>query len=523
MYLSSVSSRLHLHDTNSWELKKSYGCYDGLMRDISWSDDGKYILQVNCKGLIEILTPADHDIRSLQHIPLKDTWSASFHREGHRNVAIGTKSGNVLIWDTKNKTITKTFPTPTYQASVNYISYNAKNNNLAATMNNGETVIYGLVSNIPVLTVKVNCSKSISAMKFHHETRCLLGLATDEGHVVLRDINTNKDKAFFDNIHAAPVSDIAYSLINKDVMLSSGYDKIVHVYDIRLQNVVSTIKTSYTLTSIAVNADNQVAIGTKNGVVMIYDLRDLTNPFTTLKGHNEEVKKVAFQPSRKKPQINEISIQEDTELHLTPCKPSPGKPRTSDMFLISASPNKDNLDVSQKIEDKNADSFLVLMGLDKSNEDDANKSQFKESSMLERNKRLDVEKNMSKISTPLHNQVAENLAFPSPILNGAPDDGRPLIVVNGEKEKIARYDSSIVEELKDFIELSLADVAEDNKNYFLHIMMVLTKQRLSLEKQMAAMSSQISMMQQNQNELVDANKRLALQVEQLKYAANNNL
>ncbi|XP_063546144.1 uncharacterized protein LOC134754015 [Cydia strobilella] len=523
MYLSSVSSRLHLHDTNSWELKKSYGCYDGLMRDISWSDDGKYILQVNCKGLIEILTPADHDIRSLQHIPLKDTWSASFHREGHRNVAIGTKSGNVLIWNTKNKTITKTFPTPTHQASVNYISYNAKNNNLAATMNNGETFIYGPVSNIPILTVKLNYSKSVSAMKFHHETCWLLGLATDEGHVVLRDIDTNKDKAFFDNIHAAPVSDIAYSLINKDVMLSSGYDKIVHVYDIRLQNVVSTIKTSYTLSSVAINADNQVAIGTRNGVVMIYDLRDLTNPFTTLKGHSEEVKKVAFQPSRKKPQLNEISIPEDTELHLTPCKPSPGKPWTSDMFLISDSPNKDILGVSEKTEDNRADSFLVLMGLDKSNEDDVNKSQFKDSSMFEKNKRFDIEKDTRKTSTPLQNQVAENLEFQSPILNGAPDDGRPLNLINGEKEKISRYDSGIVEEIKDFIELSLADVAEDNKNYFLQIMMVLTKRRLSLERQMAAMSSQISMMQQNQNELVDANKRLVLQVEQLKYAANNNL
>lgn len=47
MYLASVSSRLLLYDPNSWDLKKTYGCYDGLIRDISWSDDSKYILQVN--------------------------------------------------------------------------------------------------------------------------------------------------------------------------------------------------------------------------------------------------------------------------------------------------------------------------------------------------------------------------------------------------------------------------------------------------------------------------------------------
>lgn len=46
MYLSSISSRLLLYDINSWDLKKSYGCYDGVLRHISWSDDSKYILQV---------------------------------------------------------------------------------------------------------------------------------------------------------------------------------------------------------------------------------------------------------------------------------------------------------------------------------------------------------------------------------------------------------------------------------------------------------------------------------------------
>lgn len=52
MYLSSVSSRLLLHDTKSWDLKLSYGCYDGVIRDISWSDDSKYMLQVRSYHLL---------------------------------------------------------------------------------------------------------------------------------------------------------------------------------------------------------------------------------------------------------------------------------------------------------------------------------------------------------------------------------------------------------------------------------------------------------------------------------------
>ncbi|XP_072943039.1 protein NEDD1 [Epargyreus clarus] len=530
MYLSSVSSRLLLYDTNSWELKKSYGCYDGIMRDISWSDDSKYLLQVNAKGLIEILSPADHDIRSLQHIPLKDTWSASFHREGHRNIAIGTKSGNVMIWDTKNKTITKTFPSPSQQSSVNFISYNAKNTSLASTLQNGDTVIYGLVSNIPVLTIKLPCSKSISAMKFHHESRSLIGLATDEGHIVLRDITTNKDKVFFENIHASPVSDFAFSLINKDVLLSSGYDRIMHVYDIRLQNVVSTIRTSYTLTSIAMNSENQVALGAKTGHILIYDLRDLTNPYKVLKGHEEEVKKIAFQPIRKKTLSTEVSLREDVDMNSPLKVQSPVRTRTSDVFFINDTPPKPTLEVSG-VGDNNlaADSFLVMMGLDKSNVDfdeDANKSaEFERKSDRHemRYRQLDVEKNISKISTPLNSRTAENFALPSPIcvLNGVTDDAKcSNINLSNLKQlnnnQVASMDPKVVDELKDFIKLTLSDVADDNRNYFLHIMMALTKQKLYLEKQLTSMNEQMQSVMQNQSALLETNRKLALQLDQLK-------
>lgn len=483
--------------------------------------------QVNAKGLVEILSAADHDVRSLQHIPLKDTWSASFHRDGHRNIAIGTKSGNVMIWDTKNKTITKTFPTPSQQSCVNFISYNAKNTSLAATTQNGDTVIYGLVSNIPVLTVKLNYSKSISAMKFHHESRSLLGLATDEGHVVLRDITTNKDKVLFENVHASPVSDFAFSLINKDVMLSSGYDKIMHVYDIRLQNVVSTTRTPYTLTNLAINVDNQVALGTKNGLVLIYDLRDLTNPFKVLKGHEEEVRRVAFQPSRKKLTSTEVSLREDTEPNLSPLKvQSPIRTRTSDMFFIADTPPRSNqLDISGQAVENKADSFLVMMGLDKTNndfDDEVNKSSKLEHHYLQ----VDGEKNLSKISTPLNSRTAETFGFPSPIIgitNGIPDDGRNSNInlstikqSNCNLQGSLNIDTKVMEELKDFIKLTLADVADDNRNYFLHIMMALTKQKLYLEKQLAGMNEQMQNLVLNQNALVETNRKLALEIDQLK-------
>ncbi|XP_039759510.1 uncharacterized protein LOC120633373 [Pararge aegeria] len=526
MYLSSVSSRLLIHDVNSWDLKFSNGCYDGLMRDVSWSDDSKYILQVNSVGLVEILCPTDHDVRSLQHIPIKDTWSASFHRDGHHHVAVGTKSGNVKIWDTKHKTITKAFPTLSHPSCVNILSYNAKNTSLAATMSNGDTVIYGLISNIPVQRVKLTCSKSISAMKFHHESQSLLGLATEEGHVILRDVNTNHDKAFFENIHASPVSDFAFSLINKDVMLSSGYDKIIQVYDIKLQNVVSTVKTSHTLTSIAMNKDNQVALGSKNCDVLVYDLRDLSRPLKILKGHDQSVSKVAFQPTRKKLVPTDISLREEMDPISVPKVKTPATERSSDIFFMNDTPPNNNINVSNS-RDNRANQSSFLIGLNKSNNFDIDLDFDFDRKSDKHELRFDSERNMNKISTPVNKSAGENFVIPSPLFipNSIQDDNKAL---NGNFTNIKpsgdihatnndMTDTKVVNELKDFI----SDVADDNRNYFLHIMMALTKQKLYLEKQLNTLNQKVHNLEQNQNSLVEANRMLTLQVEQLKTQQNN--
>lgn len=370
-------------------------------------------------------------------------------------------------------------------------------------------------------------------MKFHHESRALLGLATDEGHLVLRDITTNRDKCFFESVHAAPVSDFVYSHVNKDVMLSCGFDKVMHVYDIRLQNVVSTIRTSYTLTSLAINTDNLVALGSKNGVIIVYDLRDLSNPLKILSDHEEEVRTVAFQPERKRTYSTEISLRDDTEVNQTPFTVNtPIRERNSDMFYVADTTPTKNLNDSGH-GDPRADSFLVMMGLDKSNNalDEESKSVGFEKNEQRNSDQLyyqcDLDKNISKMSTP-NNKVAENFGFQSPLfsMNVVRDDGieshvaDDFIQARNNHQPMGTYvnnmDTKAVEELKDFVKLTMADVADDNRNYFLHIMMALTKQKLFLEKQLSGMNEQIKALIQNQSALVETNRKLAFEIDQLK-------
>lgn len=476
--------------------------------------------QVNPKGLVEILNTSEHEVRSLQHVPLRETWAASFHRDGHRNIAIGTRSGNVLIWDTKMKTITKSFPTPSQQASVNLLSFNARNTNLAASMQNGDTIIYGCATNIPVLTVNLLFSKSISAMKFHHESRAMLGLATEEGHLVMRDISTNKDRVVFENAHAAPITDFVFSAVNKDVMLSCGLDKAMHIYDIRLNNVVSTVRASQALTALTINCENQVALGSKNGSLFVYDLRDFTNPLQVLKDHDEGVRRVAFQPIRKKvTSPAEASIKEDSELW-SPNPNSPLKANTSDMFMMGDSPMKNNSNNQSNTQDsKKNDTFLMMMGLDQSNNNDS-QSVIGDGINTHTDslyRQFDAEKNQ--MSTPINTKTSEQHT-PLPIFNNKAIENQNLDL-SGIRQTLITHKTTnteprSIDDIKDFLKLNLADVADDNRNYFLHIMMALTKQKLFLEKQLSGMNNQINKLVKNQGDLVESNRRLTLEIEHLK-------
>lgn len=390
-------------------------------------------------------------------------------------------------------------------------------------MHNGDTIIYSLVSNIPITTVKLNCSKSISAMKFHHESWSLLGLATDEGHVVLRDVTVNKDKVTFHDSHASPVTDFAFSLINKDVMLSCGFDKNMQVYDIRQKNVVSTLRTPHALTTLAINTENQVALGTLKGYILMYDLRDLTSPFKILKGHNDKVQKVAFQPPRKKLMSPELSLVEKLETNSSNVI-SPVHNCSSDLFFANNTPPPR----SEPARDD--DSFLLVMGMvDKSNEDlETNHSRSLETNRKSeynelRFHQLEPEKKaIVNSSTPITNKTADNIL---PIRNGLSEERASNANLSNVKSNNNVHnfdiDNKTNEELKDFIKLSLSYLADDNKNCFLHIMMALTKQKLYLEKQLSQMSNHLSRLEENQTELVEINRKLALEVEQLKSRHNS--
>ncbi|GBP85059.1 hypothetical protein EVAR_48396_1 [Eumeta japonica] len=204
---------------------------------------------------------------------------------------------------------------------------------------------------------------------------------------------------------------------------------------------------------------------------------------------------------------------------------TPVKSRTSDVFWINESPQKNNSGlINQGIEKE--DSFLVMMGIDNDIDDENSKlGDSLTDKKWDKNRvgRTEAEKNITKASTPLNNKSAENFGLPSPISINVCNENEPSNeVYNNPSCKPSsvnsgpHLDSKSVEELKDFFKLSLSEISDNNRDYFLHIMMALTKEKLYLQKQLSNMSEQMQNLLQNQNALIETNRRLTYEIEQLK-------
>ena len=113
--------------------------------------------------------------------------------------------------------------------------------------------------------------------------------------MTLFDLTTGKVTSTF-NHHTSSVKGISYSPLNKLLLTSVSLDKYIIFYDVAQKSKVSNIKTEFPLSCISFNVDGStVAVGTKqSGIVMIYDLRNNSQPVAYLEGHKSTINSISF-------------------------------------------------------------------------------------------------------------------------------------------------------------------------------------------------------------------------------------
>lgn len=512
------------------------------------------LFQVNPAGRIEILSVSDDGVQCLQCVPEEESTAAAFHRGGHRQVAVGCRSGRMFIWDTKFKHIIKSFTNA--PSAVKILDFNCKNKYLAAGLESGETVICNVMTNTQIGVIKVPFSNKVSALRFHPECRSVLALASDEGCILLRDLDNGKNRLFFKDAHNSVISDVEFSRINGNVMVSCGFDKKMHMYDLKMEQIVNTIETESALTCVDVNDEGLVALGNKKGEVLIYDLRNFSAPVILIGANKWGINKVAFRPEvakRKHYVTMDASLKEafSPTLVAQPECPSPESSRSFDFIEQFNSPSP----VMEKTEMVNGskDSFLVnivggLADSDKKNNSAPDFIAKRAMNFSKVAKKLQVshdstEKGGTSQSTPIFGRsiavcrtISQQHATPSPISrniisenfemneNGSNPKYPPLLKKIDSVDSVSTVKcntesmSELGNELKDFIKYSTYDVLEQSRTIFYQMTIEQTKNRLFLEDQISNLSHKVEGLQQTANILIEENKKLSIEVEMLRSA-----
>lgn len=497
-------------------------------------------------------------------MPIENTTYAIFQSGSIRNIAIGCKSGETFIWDVKLKNTVKKFPI--LNSGIKILDFNSKNTFLAAASENGETNIFSLKSNIVVETVKVPDSKTVSSLSFHRESRGLIGIATEEGSILVKDLSINSNKMFLKAAHAAPVSEIVFSPVNCDVMASCSLDKKVFIHDTRLTTVVNTIKTNKFFTSMDWSFANLVTLGTSNGEILMYDLRNYSKPLNMFKDHTLAVTKITCQPcadKTKKNSVMNISLKESYSPKFTSSVETVSMNKTTDsegfFDLINKTiphtqDSSKNVDVNDSI-----DSFLLHVSgstnasgvnIEYSKENIAplnNKSKsVLDSSKLRSIAQLGAELNFKgsslidsvSTSTPVLSRNVPNEATPSPIEKYIKIDGD----VNGNSDGKKHFNSTekpndspmassdidtvcnkcnpnqfnINNEMKDFIRFSLYDISLLCRNNHCQTIFLNAKNRMFLEDQINIMNQKMENMQSMLSTILEENKKLMIELQILR-------
>jgi len=205
--------------------------------------------------------------------------------------ATGYCNGQVKIRELKNSKLINEFAAPTSASSVFFLDFNSCDEFLASVHEDGLINIYGMQTSVKLHSFTLDNQSTLA--RFHPQKRSHLGVASYSGKVYLLDVFAKKAIYKADG-HSAPCSDIVMS---EDYILSSGYDGMIKIFDLRKKSPGLQIQTNYGWTSIALSKCGLYLVGgTLKGELMSYDMRNIKKPLASsrIENSNNKISRVAF-------------------------------------------------------------------------------------------------------------------------------------------------------------------------------------------------------------------------------------
>lgn len=314
MIIGSIHKDVRFHSWPEGQLISAYKpkSSGGSIKSMCWSKDGNWLIVVPSEGKAQIISIKNANVKllhSIQDVQLPTY--AAFSNGSKRSVALGSDTGVVVVYDVKSKSSRKPFSHA--NSGIFKLEYTAKDSYLAVACNNGELLLYNTTTSELSGTYLIR-SEKVSNFRCHPNKRNLIAGGSSDGTVAIWDTNVSKAKYLL-NVHIAPVTDLAFSPIRSDFIVSTGYDRKCYFHDSLSKKQVMQFTVEKNLTSIDFcNQGINLAVADQTGNIIAYDTRKLSQPIHSFSGHNGLIQQILFQKSLQSQEENSLyEIKEETD------------------------------------------------------------------------------------------------------------------------------------------------------------------------------------------------------------------
>ncbi|XP_029552567.1 protein NEDD1 isoform X3 [Salmo trutta] len=209
----------------------------------------------------------------------------------------GGLDNSVNIWDLKAKRLHRTLKD--HKEEVTCVSFNGSDSYIASGSTSGDIILHSITTNLSSNAFGHGTNHPIHDLKYSVVKRSLLGSVSDSGSVVLWDANTQKELHVFDGAHKAPASGLAFSPANDLLFVTVGLDKKIICYDTSSKIILRNMCVESPLTAIDFTPDGAgLVVGSTQGRLYLYDLRNLSAPTKTATAHKTSITSLRFQSSQ---------------------------------------------------------------------------------------------------------------------------------------------------------------------------------------------------------------------------------
>eukprot|EP00095_Tigriopus_kingsejongensis_P012678 maker-scaffold22_size673200-snap-gene-3.21 protein:Tk12678 transcript:maker-scaffold22_size673200-snap-gene-3.21-mRNA-1 annotation:"mgc81767 protein" len=293
----------------------------------SWSSNGSCLASCVRQSDKIILTYAKRNVFSSAEIAtgLEQPLAVVFPRSTQRKLFVGNAE-KVILYDIAKKKAAKEF---VLEEPLRSLDINASDQYLGVGGQQGSLYLLNNLTNQASAPLRTCETDALTSVHFCHGYKSRLATSNDAGSVHLWDCNTSTVLKTFRE-HSAPCTGLASFPYNDILLLSSGLDKKCIGYDVKSGETCTTLKTDYPLTSVAaLLSGNTIALGTSNGKVLIYDLRNFKRPQSVVQCQATAVRSLVCQPPPEplralRPQVSKARLTVPREHKENIPSPAPG-------------------------------------------------------------------------------------------------------------------------------------------------------------------------------------------------------